>query len=107
MQYAPSKYPGLLESVKSALDVKLGPEEYQPPVSDQHSKTRNIIKGVEESESQPKRLTPKYLRIIATPNDYQRERLKAEWKGDVGVLRSDCVELYFPDVVWTTPSSVA
>jgi hypothetical protein len=59
------------------------------------------MKKVEESASQPQRLTPEYLRIIATPNDHQRERLKAEWKGDVGVLQSDCVELYFPNVVWS------
>ena len=107
MQYAPSKYPGLLEDVKSSLDVKLGPEEYQPSVSDQHPETCNVVKRAEESATQPQRLTPKYLRILATPNDHQREQLKAEWKGDVGVLRSDCVNLYFPNVVWTTPPSVA
>ena len=67
MQYALSKYPDLLEDIKNALDVKLGPEEYQPSVSDQHLKTRSVIKRVEESASQPRRLTPKYLRIIATP----------------------------------------
>ena len=67
MQYALSKYPDLLEDIKSALDVKLGPEEYQPSVSDQHLKTRSVIKRVEESASQPRRLAPKYLRIIATP----------------------------------------
>ena len=107
MQYAPSKYPDLLKDVKSALDVKLGPEEYRPSVSDQYPKTRSVIKRVEESASQPQRLTPKYLRIIATPNDHQRDRLKAERKGDAGVLRWECVDLYFPNVVWATPPSVA
>jgi len=104
VQYAPSKYPDLLEDVKSAFDAKLGLEEYQPSVSDQHPQTRSVTKKAEESASQPQRLTPKFLRIIATPNDHQRERLKAECKGDVGVLRSECVKLYFPNVVWTTPS---
>lgn len=88
--------------------MKLGPAEYNPLVSDQqlHPKTRSVTRQTEESASQPQRLTPKYLRIIATPNDHQREQLKAEWKGhsDVGVLRSECVEQYFPNVVWTTPS---
>ena len=91
----------------SALDVKLGPDEYEHSVSDRHPITRSVTKRVEGSASQPQRLTPKYLRIIATPNDHQKDRLKAEWKGDVGVLRSECVEQYFPHVVWTTPASVA
>ena len=99
--------PDLLEDVMSALDVKLGPDEYEPLVSDRHPITRSVTKRVEESASQPQRLTPKYLRIIATPNDHQKDRLKAEWEGDVGVLRSECVKKYFPDVVWTTPESVA
>jgi hypothetical protein len=89
-----------------ALDVKLGPAEYEPSVSDQHPMTHSVTTRVEKSASQPQRLTPKYLRMIATPDDHQRERLKAEWKGDVGVLRSECVEWYFPKVVWTTPPSV-
>jgi len=91
----------------SALDVKLGPEEYEPSVSDQRPITRSITKRVEELASQPQRLTPKYLRIIATLNDHQKDRLKAEWKGDVGVLRSECLDKYFPNVLWTTPASVA
>jgi hypothetical protein len=107
VQYAPSKYPDLLEDVLSALDAKLGPNEYEPSVSDQRPITRSITKKVENSASQPQRLTPRYLRVIATPNDHQKDRLEAEWKGDVGVLRSVCVERYFPNVVWTTPPSVA
>lgn len=88
----------------NALDVKLGPAEYEPSVSNRHPKTRSVTKRVEKSVSQPQQQTSKYLRIIATPNDHQMERLKAEWKGDVGVLRSECVERYIPNVVWTTPS---
>lgn len=89
MQYAPSMYPDNLADVVSALNVKLGPDEYHPLVSDQHPspKTRSA------REHLPQRLPPKYLSIIATPKDYQRERLKAERKGD---WRSECVGQYFP-----------
>ena len=93
----------------NALDVKLGPAESEPSVSSQHTKPRSVTKKEETFASLPQRQTPKYLlnRVIATPNDHQRERLEAEWKGDVGVLRSECVERYFPNVVWATPPSVA
>ncbi|KAF8497010.1 hypothetical protein BU17DRAFT_72416 [Hysterangium stoloniferum] len=45
----------------------------------------------QQSASHSTRRIPRFLRIIATPDDEQQKRLKGEWKGDVAVLRWDVV----------------
>ena len=57
-------------------------------------KLRSSISSDQTFASQPQRKTPRYLRVMVTPNDGQSQRLKAEWKGDVGVLRWECVQQY-------------
>ena len=86
----------------------LGPEVYGPAV-EKHYHLRSYISSGQTSPSQPSRQTPRYLRIIATPDNEKNQRLIAEQEGDVGILRWDCVEQYVGstvDVVGTTSQSV-
>jgi hypothetical protein len=67
----------------------LGPEIYQPVV--EHIRAR--LRSADTPHKQlPKRETPRYLRIIASPDDEQDIRLRAEFQGDVGTLRWDVVK---------------
>jgi hypothetical protein len=77
------------------LKSMLGSAEYRPLVDDYRKKLGSSTAFDQRLASEPPRKTPKYLRIIATRDDERGQRLKAEWKGDVGVLRSDAVEQYF------------
>ena len=57
-------------------------------------KLSSSISSDQTFASQPERKTPRYLRVIAASDDEQSQRLKAEWKADVGVLRWECVQPY-------------
>ncbi|KAF8521967.1 hypothetical protein BU17DRAFT_64689 [Hysterangium stoloniferum] len=89
-RYAPKSYPNLTNDLTTTLEMILGPEIHVPIVETYHKKLRNSIQAQQQSASDSsRRQTPRFLRIIATPDDEQRERLKAEWKGDLAVLRWD------------------
>ncbi|KAF8510406.1 hypothetical protein BU17DRAFT_98110 [Hysterangium stoloniferum] len=91
-QYAPKSYPNLINDLMTTLEIILGPEIYMPIVETYCKKLHNSIQAQQQSASDSsRRQTPRFLRIIATPDDEQRERLKAEWKGDLAVLRWDVV----------------
>jgi len=90
MQYAPYKYPYLVEDVTNALDSMLGPGEYRPLVEKRYHLPSSTFSD-QTFAYQPPRKTSRYLWIIATPDDEQDERLKVEQKVDVGVFRWDCV----------------
>ena len=110
MQYAPSAYPGLSEDITDVLELMLGLAEYKLLLDQLRKTLRSSTKFDQQFASQPPRQTPKYLRIIATRDDEQEKRLKAEWKGDVGVLQWEGVEQYLDstaDVVSNGPLSVA
>ena len=93
MRYAPYKYPDLVEDITNALDSMLGPGEYKPVVEKRYC-LRSSTLSYQTLASQLPRQTPRYLQIIATPDDEQNDRLKAEQKGNVGALRWDCMEEY-------------
>lgn len=98
MQYAPSKYPGLADDIMTVLESMLGSAESKPLIDDYRQKLRSSTASSQKFASQPQRQTPRYLRIIATRDDNQKQRLKAEWKGDVGVMRWESVERYLGSV---------
>ena len=88
------KYPGLAEDVKDLLTVMLGEGAFEPVVNVYREKHRSSIHAKKESSSQQKRQTPRYLRVIATPDDQQQKCLEAEAQGDVAVLKWDIVVRY-------------
>ena len=96
MQNTPYKYPDLVEDITNTLDSMLGPGEYKPVVEKHYCLRSSSALSSQTLVSKPPRQTPRYLQIIATPDasDEQNHRLKAEQKGDVGVLRWDCMEEY-------------
>ncbi|KAM6498411.1 hypothetical protein JOM56_006359 [Amanita muscaria] len=110
-QYAPLAYPDLSNDIMDALDWALGPSEFKAAIDldGYRQKLRSSTVQNQRLAPLPPRKTPKLLRIIATCDDDQKHRLKAEWKGDVGVLRWNLVEQYLgstADVVMTASQSV-
>ena len=69
----------------------LGPAIQQQAIDGIRSRLRSANKQPTSSHAQT-RETPRYLRIIASPDDKQEARLKAEFQGDVGVVRWDVVK---------------
>lgn len=105
VQYAPLKYPGLLDDIVDAIDSMLGNADYKPVVDEVRMKLRSTTDVNKQLESRPSRQTPKYLRVIATQE--ARQQWKSESSGDVGVLRWELVEAYLgstADAVMGTPS---
>jgi hypothetical protein len=109
MQYAPYKYPDIVEDITNALDSMLGPGEYRPLIEKRYHLPSSTFSD-HTFASQPPRQTPRYLWIIATPDDVeQNKRLKVQQKVDVGILRWDCMEGYVGsavNVVGATSQSV-
>jgi len=95
VEYAPSTYPGLSNEIMDVLESMLGNAEYKPLIDEYRNKLRSsgALDGI--FATKPLRKTPKYLRIVAAPDDKQEKRLKAEIKGDVGVLRWKVIEDFF------------
>jgi hypothetical protein len=98
-------YPNLIKDLTGTLEMVLGPEVYVPIADAYCSKLRSRTTAQQQSASYSTRQTPRFLRIIATPNDNQRKRLEGERKGDMAVLRWDVVKKYLgstADLVKTT-----
>ncbi|KAF8519086.1 hypothetical protein BU17DRAFT_90258 [Hysterangium stoloniferum] len=93
-RYAPVSYPNLIDDLTGSLEMVLGPAVYTPIANSYRRKLRSSIRAQQQSASHSVRQTPRFLRIIATPDDEQQKRLKGEWNGDVAVLRWDVVERY-------------
>jgi len=98
--YAPSKHPDLVDDVMAALVPKVGSAEYEPLVEGIRKKLCSSTKTDQKFVSQSQRSTPRYLRIIATRDAKRAASFKADSKGDVGVLRWECVDQLFEDVMW-------
>jgi hypothetical protein len=94
VKYAPVKYPGLADDVRDLLNVVLGEGVFEPVIDVYLKKLRSTTRAKMESSSEQKRHTPRYLRIIATPDDQQQPNLEAEAQGDVAVLKWCVVESY-------------
>ena len=89
-------YPSLVKDLTETLEMLLGPEVFTPILADTyfsklHSSTRHQQSA---SALHTTRQTPRFLRIIATPDDEQQKRLEGEWKGDVAFLRWDVMKDY-------------
>jgi hypothetical protein len=76
------------------LEMVLGPEVYAPIADTYRSKLCSSTQAHQQSASHSPRQTPRFLRIIVTPDDEQRKRLEGEWKGDVAVLRWEVMKNY-------------
>ena len=98
-------YPNLIIDLSNTLEMILGQDVYIPVADTYRSKLRSSTQADQQSASHSARQTPRFLRIIVTPDDEQRKRLEGEWKGDVAVLRWDVIENYIgstTDLVKTT-----
>ncbi|KAF8512673.1 hypothetical protein BU17DRAFT_96067 [Hysterangium stoloniferum] len=93
-RYARVSCPNLVDDLTGSLEMVLGSAVYTPIAQSYRKKLRSSIRAQQKSASHSTRQTPRFLRIIATPDDEQQKRLKGEWKGDVAVLRWDVVERY-------------
>ena len=74
-----------------------GEEEYIPVVNAYRQKLRSSTSANSQSNPSATRTTPRFLRVIATPDDEPRRRLEAEPKGDVAILRWKNVQQYLSD----------
>jgi hypothetical protein len=88
VQYAPIAYPDLKRDMEGLLENMLGSDEYQPVANRYCSKLRSAN---HEPPPIPKREVPRYLRIVASPDDKQEHRLLAEPLGNVVTLKWDVV----------------
>ncbi|KAF8518557.1 hypothetical protein BU17DRAFT_90907 [Hysterangium stoloniferum] len=93
-QYARVSYPDLVDDLTGSLKIIFGPAVYTPIADIYRTKLCSSIRAQQQSPSQSTRQTPRFLRIIATPDDEQQKRLKEEWTGDVAVLGWDVVKGY-------------
>jgi hypothetical protein len=108
-RYAPVPYPNLDNYLTGILEMVLGPEVYMPITDTYCSNLRNRTRNQQPSASHTTRQSPRFLRIIATPDDQQCKRLQQEWKGGVAVLRWDIMKAYIgltADLVKTTTGVV-
>ncbi|KIM39923.1 hypothetical protein M413DRAFT_446839 [Hebeloma cylindrosporum] len=90
MQYAPLKYPDLQKDIDDVFNSTLGSDGYTPAIKH----TYNLGSYKDSPQNLASRQTPRYLRIIATSDDDQGLRLKAQKKGDDGILRWHHVKEY-------------
>ena len=67
----------------------LGPAIQQQAIDGIRSRLRSANKQPTSSQT---RETPRYLHIIASPDDKQDIRLKAEFQGDVGIVKWNVVK---------------
>jgi hypothetical protein len=105
-ELSPSKYPELLEDVMTALHSVLGPAEYKPLAEGARKKLRSSTIADQNFAIKPTRLTPSFLRVIAT-HDEKRIALFKAADPNGGVLKWGHVERLFGDAVWDSEPSVA
>ena len=67
MQYVPLKYPELTEDLRSIINSTLGLDEYKLVVDKHYC----LCSSTSSNQTESRRQTPRYLRIIATPDDKQ------------------------------------
>ena len=98
-------YPNLITDLSSTLEMILGQDVYVRVADTYYSKLRSSTQAHQRSASHLARQTPRFLRIIVTPDDKQRKRLEEKWNDDVAVLRWDVIDNYIgstADLVKTT-----
>jgi hypothetical protein len=93
-QYAPNKYPHLLQDIEAMITTILGPRIFQQVPQDIRAKLRS---AKETLGPEPPRKTPRFLRVVLSPDDSQEHRLSAEWEGNVATMRWDVVTSIIPE----------
>jgi hypothetical protein len=86
-------YPNLINDLTGILEMILGKDVFRPVADTYCSKLRSSTRAHQQSASHPTRQTPRYLRVIVTPDD-QQKHLEGKLKDDVAVLRWDVVRDY-------------
>ena len=99
MQHAPVKYSDLSKDSTKASNLYLGAAEYKPAVPEPKMKLCSTTTLEKTFANKSQRKTPKILRIIATVDDKQDNRLREAEGGDLGVLRWDCMQEYLGSTV--------
>lgn len=87
-------YPTIGTDIEKAFEEILGDKIYAPVLNAYHEKLRGHQKASQQSNPPSRRKTPRFLRVIATPDTELAGRLEAEWKGDMAVLRWSQVKGY-------------
>jgi hypothetical protein len=72
----------------------LGPEEFKPVASGYRAKLRSATEAKRQLASQPERQTPKFIFVVASPQNKQRH-MEAVSGGIVVMLKSSIVKEYF------------
>ena len=100
-------YPGLSEQVEMFFEQMLGPKGYKP-VIDAYRKKLRCSTAAQRGLPLPKRETPTFLRIVASPDDDRVNRLAAELM-PTATLKWDMVKDYIgsvADAITAKPTSV-
>ena len=87
-------YPNLVNDLTETLKMLLGPEIFTPILADTYRSKFHSCRTHHQQSASVTRQTPRFLRVIATPDDEQQKRLEGEWKGDVAFLRWDVMKDY-------------
>ena len=83
-------YPNLVDDLTETLEMVLGPEVFTPKLVDTYRSKLGV-----HQQSDSTRQTPRFLRVVATPDDEQQKRLEGEWKGgNVAFMRWDVMKDY-------------
>jgi hypothetical protein len=105
--YAPLSHPGLSEKLETSLQHILGSTVFKPVVEAYRSKLRSSA-AAQHTLPSPERETPPFLRIVATPDTNQANRLEAELI-PVAILKYEVVEEFLGSMahtITTKPASV-
>jgi hypothetical protein len=86
-------YPTLINDLKGTLKIIFGEDGDAPKVVDSYlNKFRSRTQAANRQSPSNSRKTPRFLRIISSPDDKQEKRL--DEKDDLAVLRWDKVQKY-------------
>jgi hypothetical protein len=89
-------FPNLENDLKRTLETFLGKEGDAPKIAETYRsryKLRSSTRASQQFASQSTRQTPRFLRVIATPND-ETARQRFNGEDDVAILRWDKVSEY-------------
>lgn len=92
--YTSAAHPDLSGGVMKFLEATLGPNVHAPVVEIYCSKLRSSSYKEGARAPVPKRQTPRYLHVIAAPDDEEPRRLDTEAPDSVAVLKWDVVTNY-------------
>lgn len=88
VNYSPVRRPNLKTDLDALFDKILGTNIDRPNISNIQTRSRSAKRSTHQLSM---RETPRFLRIVASPDDSQEQRLKAELQGDLATLKWDTV----------------